>query len=138
MISALSEIVKEIEDAKTPAKQAKLLKQYSSAALKCIVGYALDPLVEFQLPPGTPPYTELEKATDAEGVLHRDYRKLEYLINSGAGRGVTAIKKEKIFIQLLESVDPDDAKLLIRVKNKDLNISPKAVKEAWPSVASEW
>ena len=138
MISSLAEIVAEIEAAKTPTKQAELLKKFSSAALKCIVGYALDPKVKWLLPEGDPSYKALEKATDSEGVLHRDYKKLLYLIDSSEGRNVSSIKRETLFIQLLESVVPDDAKLLLRIKNKDLNISPKAVKMAWPSTASEW
>jgi hypothetical protein len=43
-----------------------------------------------------------------------------------------------MFIQLLESVDPRDATLVLRVKNKALKIKPEAVKIAFPKLTANW
>jgi hypothetical protein len=49
------------------------------------------------------------------------------------------MKRELLFLQLLECIDPADAKLLIRVKDKGLKgIQLAAVKAAWPGLTKGW
>lgn len=138
MLRTLASIVAEIESKKTNKAKAEVMKANSSAALKCIVGYAVDPNVKWLLPEGDVPYTPLDKAMDAEGRLYGEYTKLIYLIDSPEGQNVRPFKREQLFLQLLETVDPDDAKLLLRVKDKSLKISPEAVKLAWPNMTAHW
>lgn len=134
----ISSIIAEVEKETTPAKQAAILKANASAALKKVVGYAMDPEVRWLLPPGEPPYRPLPKSADAEGRLWTDIRLLDYFIASPEGKNITQIKREQIFMNLLESVDPDDAKLLIRVKDRQLKILPAAVKKAFPGISKDW
>ena len=137
-LRTISSIVKEAEEQTTPKKQAQVLKNNSSAALKMVIGCALDPKVKWLLPNGDPPYRPLPKAADAESRLYTDARMIDYLVDSAVGKQVTQIKREQIFTNLLESVDPDDAVLLIRCKDKKLNIAIEAVKQAFPNMTKDW
>lgn len=134
----IASIIAEAEKETTDKAQAKVLKDNSSAALKMVVGCAMDPIVKFLLPPGEPPYRALPNGSDAEGRLYQDARMLEYLTTSEVGKQITQLKREQMFTNLLESIDPDDAKLLCRVKDKQLKLSMKAVKMAFPSMTAQW
>lgn len=138
MIKALSAIIEEAEKETTDAKQAKVLKDNKSSALKMIVGCLHDPLVRWLLPPGEPPYRPLPKSADVESSLYNQIKKLNYFISSEDGRKLSEMKREQIFIGLLESVDPDDARMLLRLKEGNINISKKAVKQAFPSISEGW
>lgn len=139
MIKSLSSIILEIEKQTTDEAQADVMRKNSSAALKTIIGYALDPGVTWMIPSGAPPYKPLHEAADQEGKLYSEcVRMFIYFVDSPENRNITQIKREQLFIQLLESVDHDDAKLILRVKDKALNISRKAAALAFPNMTKNW
>lgn len=137
-MKSLATIIGEIESQKTVKKQAELMQKNSSKALKDIIGYAMDPAVTWLLPEGDPPYLALAESVDQEGRLYGETRRLIYFVDSNEGRNVHPIKREQIFIQLLESIDGHDAKLILRVKNKALKIKIEAVKIAFPNMSKDW
>ncbi len=138
MKKALSAIVAEVESKETAEEQAAVLTANKSGPLKDIIGHALDPGVTFLLPKGNPPYKPFEEGENREARLYAETRMFQYLIKSPEGNKVKQLKREQIFINLLEGIHPDDAKLLLRVKNKELNIKPEAVKIAFPSITKHW
>lgn len=139
MQRTISSIIAEVEKETTVAGQVKVLKANSNSTLKMIIGYAMDPLVHFLLPPGDPPYRPLPKAADAEAAFWNEARKMIYLVSSSKeGKSLNQNKREQIFIGMLESIDPDDALLLLRIKDKKLNIKPEAVKKAFPGISKDW
>ena len=138
MIKSLSEMIDEIEKQKTSASQTKLLKKYASAAMKAVVGYAMDPDVKFLLPLTDPPFRPMPDGSDAQGRLISDHRKFIYFVDSPDGRSLSALKREQMFIQMLETLDIRDAQLLLRIKNKKLTIKMDAVKAAFPSLTAKW
>lgn len=135
---SIASIIAEVEKQKTAQKQADVLKANSSKALKDIIGYAMDPTVQWLLPEGDPPYKALHEASDQEGRLYTETRRLVYFVNTPEGNNVKPLKREQLFIQLLESVDANDAKLLLRVKSKSLKIKKEAVKLAFPGISAHW
>lgn len=77
-----------------------------------------DPSIKWLLPEGVPPY----KPNDLVDQQHRFYteaRKL-YLFIEGGNPNLKQLRRETLFIELLECLDPADAKLLISVKDKTL------------------
>lgn len=138
MTKTLAQIVEEIEKAKTKDKQTALLIYHSSKALKDVLGYGMDPGVTWLLPQGDPPYKPLPEAAEQEGRLLAETRKFIYFVDSPDGRAIKPARREQLFIQLLESLDPRDAKLLLRIKNKTLKIKKEAVKAAFPNLAANW
>jgi hypothetical protein len=95
------------------------------------------------LPEGTPPYKPLPDAADAEITMQNASRQFYLFIegNSDAQRNLKPIRREQLFIQLLESVNPDDVKVLIGMKDRKLpykGVTRKLVAEAFPNLARDW
>jgi len=104
------------------------------ALLNIIVG-AYDAGVVWDLPPGKVPYRVLD-IVDQENMLWSEIRRL-YLFVVGGHATLTALRKETLFIQLLESIMPEDAKLLCAIKDKKLpypNITIDVVRKAFPDL----
>jgi hypothetical protein len=135
--------LKEANSAKSKAKKIEVLHKYSDANLKTILGYTFDPGVKWLLPEGNPPYKPLEAHSDQESKLAYEVKKL-YLFVAGvtdAQKNLKQSRREQLFIQLLESVDPDDALLLLSMKDKTLpfkTITKTLVAEAFPNLAKKW
>jgi hypothetical protein len=135
----ISDIISEAEKQTDPVTQASVLSKNSCAALKMIIGYAMDPTVKWLLPETDPPFRPLAEATDQEGNLYREVpRMLGYFINTPDGLKVAALKREQLFIQFLESIPEQDARLILRAKNKNLKLSKEAVKIAFPNISKNW
>ena len=134
----MSNIVAKIEAQTTVEKQVEFLQLHSSYALKAVLGYGMDPGVKWLLPAGDPPYQPLFEAADQEGRFYTECKKLIYFVDSPEGREVKPLKREQLFIQVLESIDPRDAKLLLRMKNRQIKIMPQAVAIAFPNMWEAW
>lgn len=131
-------IVAKIEAQTTVEKQVEFLQLHSSYALKAVLGYGMDPGVKWLLPVGDPPYRPLFDAADQEGRFYVECKKLIYFVDSPEGREVKQLKREQLFIQVLESIDPRDAVLLLRMKNRQLKIMPEAIEQAFPNLWEAW
>jgi hypothetical protein len=140
------EIFQQVSDAPIKADKIAILKKYESPALKAILGYTYDPRVIWQLPKSDPPYNPLDERLDQQSRLAQEVRKL-YLFVNGPGpindtqRNLKPIRREQIFIQVLESVDPNDAKVLLMMKNRKLlykGLTRNLVAETFPDVVIGW
>jgi len=134
---------KKVEEAKTKAEKLQILKENSSPVLKQILGLTYDPRVNWLLPEGTPPYTPLPNDADAEITLQYASRQFYLFIegNSETQRNLTQIKREALYIQLLESVNPAEVKILLGMKDRKLpykGVTRKLVAEAFPNLAKDW
>ena len=134
----MATIIEKIEAQTTVERQVDFLNLHSSYALKIVLGYGMDPGCKWLLPETDPPYTPLFNAADQEEKFYSECKKLMYFVDTDEGRTVKQIKREQLFIQVLESVDPRDAKLILRMKNKQLKISMEAVKQAFPNLTKHW
>lgn len=136
------EIFTELAETSGKKNKVAVLHKYSSAALKAVLGYAYDPTVTWLLPPGDPPYTP-NSSVDTESVFYAEIRKL-YLFTDGpsdAQKNLKQARREQLFIELLESVHPDDAKVLLAMKDRKLpymGLTPKLVQEAFPNMTKHW
>lgn len=135
MHKSISEILAEVEKAPTKEKVAKL-QSYDSMPLRVILQYALDPRIEWLLPIGFPPYTPCEHL-DQHGNLHREIRKLHNFIKGGGHPDMHPLRREVLFIQFIEALDPADAILMCNVKDKKIpykGINAKLVNSAFPGL----
>jgi Family of unknown function (DUF6433) len=99
-------------------EKIKCLQANNTNALLIILKIAYDPNVKWDLPEGDPPYNPCE-FPNQENMLYQEARKL-YLFLEGGNPDLHKIKRETMFINLLGSVEPSDAKLLLAIKNKKL------------------
>lgn len=134
----ISEIIKLASEQKTKQDKIQILQQHSNEAMLRILKYAFCPSVKFVLPEGTPPYKE-NQFDDCQPMLYQEVRRM-YLFIEGGNNDLTKLKREQLFIGLLESLDKDDAKLLCAVKDKKLpfkGITPQIIKDAFPGLIQE-
>ena len=118
MVLGMHEFLLRVSKLKKTEQKIEALKANDTVALRIILQAVFDPKVVFLLPPGEPPY----KATDLpdqEHVLHKEAEKLRYFVE-GFYPGLNQNKREMMFIEMLERVAPDDAKLLCAIKEKKL------------------
>ena len=144
---------------KTEAMQrlAPNLKQLSQQLENCLVernlrgmqllqphlrpGYVLRAARLFNLPAGNDvPFKPTMKEHDLQNVLKANFRMLKNYL-TGENPDWPKFKRETSFIGFLESLDPDDAKLVIGMKDKVCiykNITKDLVKKAFPDETKDW
>lgn len=116
----VAEILSQISKIKDPQERQNALGTCAdNKALMQVLHATFHPEVKFILPSGAPPFTKLAKSVDAQGTLYREAKRL-YLFIEGLSPPVQQLKRETLFVQLLESVDPDDADLLLAMKDKKM------------------
>ena len=111
------------------------IKANDTFALRVILQAAFDPKVKFLLPEGDPPYKPNE-IVDQQHVLHREADKIRYFVE-GFYPGLNQAKRESMFVEFLERLDPDDAKLVLAIKDKKMpfnGITIQHVKEGLPGL----
>ena len=137
----VAEILKRVSELKTKQEQIAVLRKDHNMALEVVVDLCFNPKIKFLLPPGTPPYKKLPKAVDAQANLYSSLRKFDIYTDSGKYPQMKQLQREANFIQFLESLDPDDADLLVSIKDKKMpfeGITRELFEAAWPALASTW
>lgn len=134
----LHEILIKVNNAKDKSKKIDVLRENDSVPLRQILKGAFDPKIKWDLPEGTPPYKVNDAPAGTEHTtLHTESRRLWHFVE-GADQKLSKSKKEIMFIQMLEGLHADDAKLLIAVKEKELNKMYKGLTDAVVKDAFRW
>ena len=116
---SLAEIVAAARALSTVAEKAQFLKENNSKELRNILILMYDGRFTFDLPTTPPPYRP-SVVNESHGLLYREARKLSYFVNEMKdGENLDRVRKESLFIQMLESVDKDDALLLLQMLAKE-------------------
>jgi len=115
---SMAEILSTASKLKTKEEKVDFLRRNNSKELRNILLLMYDKSLELDLPEVAPPYTE-SVINESHGLLYREARKLAYFVKGRKeGENLPRIRKETLFIQMLEAVDKDDAKLLVRMLEK--------------------
>ena len=137
MAVALPTIFTEVAKAKTKeAKKEVLLRHEQNGALKEILKYTFNPDIKFLLPPGNPPYKTVVDESENPTYLYGLVRKL-YLFVEGGNPNLKQARREYLFIELLESIHPLEAELLLQIKDKKIKckgLTYNLVKETFPEL----
>ena len=136
----MNEILELVSEQKTDAKKVALLKEYECDILKSLFIWNFDDSVISLLPPGSVPYKPNENPLGTDhSSLRREQRNL-YMFVKGGNDALSTIRRETIFIQMLEGLHPKEADIVIAVKDKALedkyDIPFEVVEEAYPDI--EW
>ena len=129
------EVLEKASKARSKEKKIKILQKNETWALKDILIGTYSEEIEFNLPPGEPPY-RASQPHNAPTNLQRKNTEFRYFTKGGPGDKMSALKREGLFIGLLESVHPEDAKLVINMINKVKiqGITKNVVMEAFPGL----
>ena len=138
MVLTFHEIFTKVNNAKDKQRKIEVLRQYDSPSMRQVLKGAFDPKIKWDLPEGTPPYIENEAPLGTEHTyLDQEAKRLWHFV-VGADLNLTKVKKETLFIQMLEGLSADEAKLLIGVKDKNLNNIYKGLTSAVIKEAFGW
>ncbi len=136
----LSEILRKVSNAKTKQEKVELLRKHNSTALRQLLIINFDESIISMLPEGDVPYTPNDAPVGTDhSRLEQEYRGL-YRFFKG-GMKLPQLKRESMFVQLLEGLSAEEAELLVLVKDgrmteKYKRITKAVVAEAFPSI--EW
>ena len=134
----IGEILQAAAKKKTAEEKIAYLRENQSAGLLTILSGAFDDGVVWALPEGVPPYIP-SKLVDQEAALYTNIRRL-YLFADGGHSTLSQLKREALFIELLESVSPLDAEVLLAMKDKKLphkSLTKKLINEAFPGLVED-
>ena len=153
---------------RSKAKKVEVLKRYEDPSLKAIFIWNFDESIISVLPDGEVPYTgyddqttysgtlttkiseEVRKmhetgsfsmgATDKEGhtTIRREYKNFYHFIKGG-NDSLNNIRRETMFINILEGLHPLEAEIITLIKDKNLEtkykISKEVVSEAYSDIS---
>ena len=152
---------------RTKAKKVEVLKKYNHDALRMLLIWNFDDTVISALPEGAVPYSGYAEQTSSSGTLstkiteevRRMYEAGSFSIGTsdqsakttlrreskhfyhfirGGNNGLTSIRRETMFINLLEGLHPLEAEIVCLVKDKKLTdkykVTQDVVAEAFPQI----
>jgi len=129
--------------AKTREEKRQVLIDRDNFATKALLQLNYHPDVKWYLPSGAPPYTPGQVADSTPNSLHFEVKKLDYFVDPSP-HDLPLLRREGMFVALLERIDPNDAKLILAVKDRKLSykgLSYKLVRDTWPDLLpdiEEW
>jgi hypothetical protein len=135
----ISEVLRKVNNAKTKAEKTELLLKYNSQTLRSLFIWNFDETVVSILPEGDVPYTPNPAPEGTDHILlENEGKKLFYFVKGGADN-VKQSKREQIFLGMIENLHPDEAEVLILVKDKKLQkkytrISRALIEETFPQI----
>ena len=124
---------------KTVAKRVEVLQEYRYPGLVSILIWNFDEAAVSLLPEGVVPYerNEVPVGTDHTS-LRKEYTNLYHFVKGG-NDSLSAIRRETMFIQMLEGLHPQEADILTLVKDGGLErqypkITKGVVDAAFPDI----
>jgi hypothetical protein len=134
----LHEILELASKQRAKAKKVEILQQYENDALKTIFIWNFDETVISVLPVGEVPFNKNEVPVGTDHTsLRREYKHL-YNFVKGGNDGLSGLRRETMFIQMLEGLHPEEAEILCLCKDKRLadkyKITYDVVKQAFPDI----
>ena len=134
----ITEILDVVSKARSKAKKIELLKEYDSPAIRAVLIWNYDDSVRSMLPEGTVPYNpnEAPKGTD-HNQLTSEYKNLYHYVKGG-NDPLPSLRRESMFIQLLERLHAEEAELICLTKDKKLTskykLTQETIAEAYPDI----
>jgi len=134
----LHEILELASKQRAKAKKVEILQQYENDALKTIFIWNFDETVISVLPVGDVPFNKNEVPVGTDHTsLRREYKHL-YNFVKGGNDGLSGLRRETMFIQMLEGLHPEEAEILCLCKDKKLadkyKVTYDVVKQAYPDI----
>ena len=136
----LSEILQKVSSAKTKKEKVDLLQEYNNNGLRAVLIINFDESLKFLLPEGEVPFSPNDAPVGTEHTrLTQEYKGL-YRYFKGGDSTLKGMKREQLFVQLLEGLTEEEANLLVSACNKDIQskyrVTKAVVAEAFPAI--EW
>ena len=139
------EILEAVDSERVKAKKLEILKTYGDDSFKMTMIWNFDESVVSMLPDGPVPYQPVEgdvQANREQGIPQRttirNSARQFYRFVKGGDDAMNKIKRESVFINILQTLPEPEAEILVLVKDKLLttkyNITKELVAEAYPEI----
>ena len=138
----ISEVLQRVSNAKTKDEKVQILREYRSEALTKVLLCNFSRSVSFVFPTGKTPFTATERPKGiGHQVLFREHKIIDKFIkkvingvayfgcSNGPRPNIQQLRKEAMWIQLLEELHPEEAELLDLIKDKSLTTRYKITKQ---------
>lgn len=136
----IHEVFEQLGKHKTKAKKIEWLRKNKTHSLSSVLRGAFDDKVVWLLPAGDPPYVAAAPHEETSS-LHKQHLKFMYLVKGvREAESIPSFKREKIFLDLLETIHPEDALVVLKMKDKKppaKGLTKKLVEEAFPGLISK-
>ena len=136
----LSEVLAKVSKQRTKAKKIQVLKENESLHLKSVLIWNFDDSVVSILPEGPVPFDKNEAPAGTEHTYLAHEHKILYNFIKGGNDFLKPVKREQLFLQLLEGLHEGEAEVICLMKDKKLTdkykITKTVVTEAFPDI--EW
>ena len=136
----LSEVLAKVSKQRTKAKKIQVLKENESLHLKSVLIWNFDDSVVSVLPEGEVPFDKNEAPAGTEHTYLAHEYKVLYNFIKGGNDFLKPVKREQLFLQLLEGLHSDEAEVICLMKDKKLTskykVTKAVVSEAYPDI--EW
>jgi|TARA_B110000503_G_scaffold106378_1_gene158830 hypothetical protein len=122
---------------KTAEEKVVSLQSNVSVALRTILRLIYDKEINFLIPDSAPPYKENGAIENTETMLYREARRMKIFIEGGGYDNLNQVKREGLFISLLEDLHPSDSKMIVEnvITQKPMKgVSRKTVEQAFPDL----
>ncbi len=134
----MHEILELVSKARTIEKKAQILKEYETDAIKALLIWNFDPTVISVVPDGEVPFNRNEAPLGTDHTtLRKEWKNLYHFVKGG-NDSLSNIRRETMFIQMLEGLHPDEAEIVCLVKDKKIEtkykLSLKVVEKAYPDI----
>ena len=136
-----SEILDLVNSTRGRQKKIDLLREYRNDALVSLLIWNFDDTVQSALPGGEVPFKPNDAPAGTEHTSLRQEQRHFYNFIQGGNPSLSKTRRESIFIQILETLHPEEAQILILVKDHRLvakypTLSQDIVGEAYTDI--EW
>ena len=139
------ELLEAVDSERVKSKKLDILRTHGEDSFKMTMIWNFDESVISMLPEGPVPYQPVEgdvQASKDQGVPQRttirNSARQFYRFIKGGDDALNKIKRESIFINILQTLPQPEAEILVLVKDKALNtkynITKELVAEAYPEI----
>ena len=134
----LSEVLAKVSKQRTKAKKIQVLKENESLHLKSVLIWNFDDSVVSILPEGPVPFEKNEAPAGTEHTYLAHEYKILYNFIKGGNDFLKPVKREQLFLQLLEGLHEGEAEVICLMKDKKLTdkykVTKAVVTEAFPDI----
>ncbi len=133
------EVFEEFENAKTRKERVKILQDNSQHwAMRDVLQGTFDDRVQWNLPGGQVPYTPESEGAPTPATLLKKHLDFKYFVKGlRTSEDLLPVRRERMFVDILESIDCRDATILVSMINKKppaKGLTKKLVQEALPDL----
>ena len=161
------EVLDLVSRQRSKAKKVEVLKKYEHPSLKAVFIWNFDETIKSALPPGDVPYSGFEDqatysgtlttkideevrkmhetgsfsmgTSDSQGrtTIRREYKHFYHFVKGG-NDSMSGVRRETMFINVLQGLHPLEAEIVCLIKDKKLSdkykITKEIVSEAYPDI----